>query len=91
MQTLPCEYKRLRRYGIRKAYLYTIASHPVSPVVLVSLTPVDVFSLVTPVGIFDRNTSYALRQMQMTEFPQRQRAKESFGISISIVSAQAFF
>lgn len=77
--------------GIRKPYLYTIASHPVSPVVLVSLTPVDVFSLVTPVGISDVNTSYVLRQMPMTEFPQRQRAKESVGISISIVSAHAFF
>lgn len=76
---------------IRKPYLYTIASHPVSPVVLVSLTPVDVFSLVTPVGISGRNTSYVLRQMPMTELLQRQMAKESAGISISIVSAHAFF
>ena len=81
----------LHQVGIRKPYLYTIASHPVSPVVLVSFTPVDVFSFVTPIGIFDRNTSYVLRQMPKTELPQKQRAKESAGISISIVSAHAFF
>lgn len=78
-------------FGIRKPYLYTIASHPVSPVVLVSLTPVDVFSLVTLVGISDRNTSYVLRQMVMTELPQKQMAKESVDISISSVFAHAFF
>lgn len=77
--------------GIRKPYLYTIASHPVSPVVLVSFTPVGVFSFVTPLGIFDRNMSYVLRQMPKTELPQKQRAKESVGISISIVSDHAFF
>lgn len=56
-----------------------------------SFTPVDVFSLVTPVGISDVNTSYVLRQMPMTKLPQRQMAKESVGISISIVSDHAFF
>lgn len=81
----------MRLLGIRKPYLYTIASHPVSPVVLVSFTPVGVFSFVTPLGIFDRNMSYVLRQMPKTELPQKQRAKESVGISISIVSAHAFF
>ena len=64
-------------------YAITIASQPDASPVAVIFTPLVVFSPLKPLGNSGRNVSVELRQIPTMNFPQKQMAKESVGISIS--------
>ena len=81
----------LTRNRDTEGYAITIASQPDASPVAVILMPFDVFSPEKPLGSSDRNVFVELRQIPTMNFPQKQMAKESIGISISKDCAHAFF